>query len=118
MNASRARKEGKEQFCPGDKPMDYFKRVGRTPSLYEAKCFTQGWDEAASEYEESRAVPQETIFSEVETVQHIYNTVISFTLEIGNNDDAILFLKLWNEGCWPEIKEEFPEFDLSSVGEQ
>lgn len=25
--------------------------------------------------------------------------------------DAVLFLRLWRDGCWPEIQSEFPEFD-------
>jgi len=60
MNASRARKEGRKQFCPGDKPTDYFERTGRNPSLYELQCFTQGWDEEAAQYEAAQKFKEKT----------------------------------------------------------
>lgn len=42
---------------------------------------------------------------------------ISFALAISEEYDAIYamdFLQLWHEGCWPEIAELYPEFDLNS----
>lgn len=50
----------------------------------------------------------------LEAVQNSYNKAIEFSLELGA-DDGHTFLELWNEGCWPEIADEFPEFDLTSA---
>lgn len=46
---------------------------------------------------------------------------INYALAYGgvyDADDAISFLQLWSKGCWPEIAEEFPDFDLNSEAQQ
>tara|TARA_R100000541_G_C1897352_1_gene84151 strand:- start:130126 stop:130317 length:192 start_codon:yes stop_codon:yes gene_type:complete len=52
--------------------------------------------------------------SEVENICEAYNSAIEFALE-ERSDTAQYFLQLWMEGCWPEIKEEFPKFNLSTA---
>ena len=52
--------------------------------------------------------------SEEEKICEAYNSAIEFALEDAR-EDMHYFLTLWMEGCWPEIKEEFPEFDLSTA---
>ena len=72
MNASRARADGRKQFCPEDTPEDYFKRVGRNPSWYYLECFKQGWCEEAAEYEKSHSDSQET---EIDTFTKMQQTL-------------------------------------------
>ena len=55
---------------------------------------------------------RELMISETEKVCEAYNSAIEFALEEADGD-MHYFLTLWMEGCWPEIKEEFPRFDLS-----
>lgn len=61
MNASRTRKDGRQNFCPEDTPEEYFKRTGKNPSLYYRQCFQQGWDEEASQYEAAQKFKEVTI---------------------------------------------------------
>lgn len=46
---------------------------------------------------------------------------IQYTLELDETtypEDALLFLQMWNEGLWEELKEEFPKFDLNSPAQK
>lgn len=46
---------------------------------------------------------------------------IQYTLELEETtypEDALLFLQMWNEGLWEELKEEFPKFDLNSTAQK
>lgn len=42
------------------------------------------------------------------------NSAIDFALD--SADDGLLFLRMWREGDWPGIQNEFPEYDLRLVG--
>lgn len=44
-----------------------------------------------------------------------YNAALVFILEDLQADDGRAFLNLWMAGCWQEIKDEFPEFDLTTT---
>ena len=44
-------------------------------------------------------------------MQKAFNDAINFALDdLQEAYDSMLFLKLWREGDWPEIREVFPEF--------
>ena len=46
------------------------------------------------------------------TMQEEFNAAINFAIDgAGWGRDGILFLRLWREGAWDEIAEEFPEFN-------
>lgn len=42
-------------------------------------------------------------------MQEEYNSAIDFALDEASLD-GILFLRMWREGAWDEIAQEFPEF--------
>lgn len=47
-----------------------------------------------------------------------FNTAINYTINTARENsysDAILFLEMWREGNWDEIKKNFPDFDISSI---
>lgn len=54
--------------------------------------------------------------TKIRFIQEAYNEAIEYTLQLSelSHDDAIDFLTYWNEGCWDEIKEHFPDFNLES----
>lgn len=43
-----------------------------------------------------------------------YKQALEFALEQKTNVDKVDFLVFWNEGCWEEIQEHYPEFNLDS----
>jgi hypothetical protein len=51
----------------------------------------------------------------VEDVTTSYNAALVFIIEELQADDGRAFLSLWMEGHWQAIKDEFPEFDLSTT---
>lgn len=44
-----------------------------------------------------------------------FNAAINFALDEADGE-GLLFLRLWREGDWESIAEEFPEFDLATTG--
>lgn len=40
----------------------------------------------------------------------IWRSMLEYAL-IQDVDDCAIFLNLWNEGCWPEIRKEFPDYE-------
>lgn len=59
---------------------------------------------------------------ELEQMQSDFNMAIDFVLdgrdmdgERLDNYDALLFLRMWREGQWPEIESEFPEFNFNGL---
>lgn len=46
---------------------------------------------------------------------HAINSAIDFALD--SADDGMTFLRMFREGDWPGIQNEFPEYDLSLVGQ-
>lgn len=100
MNASRMRKDGRNAFCPEDTPEEYFKRVGRNPSLYALRCFKEGWDEEANEYEKSQSVSveEDSPLSEIKYGHdHVYfcskNSWECFVLTSHPDDGACLIVE-------------------------
>lgn len=43
-------------------------------------------------------------------MQEEFNAAINFTLDSGVGLDGLVFLRMWREGDWKGIREEFPEF--------
>ena len=53
--------------------------------------------------------------TKIRFIQEAYNEAIEYTLQLSTCPyDAIDFLTYWNEGCWEEIREHFPDFNLES----
>lgn len=44
------------------------------------------------------------------------NAAIAFALELGDSNDGLLFLKLWNEGEFDELREEWPDAPIEVYG--
>lgn len=45
-----------------------------------------------------------------------FNSALNYALDdVDSDEDRILFLRMWREGDWGGIKENFPNFDLSTV---
>jgi U3 small nucleolar RNA-associated protein 14 len=43
------------------------------------------------------------------TDNDVYNSALEYALQ-QDSDDCKTFLELWNEGCWPEIRKDFPDY--------
>lgn len=56
-----------------------------------------------------------TVTVDSELIQNSYNAVINYALDVCVPCEIHGFLTLWREGCWPEISEDFPDFDLTSA---
>jgi hypothetical protein len=54
--------------------------------------------------------------SERDKVKQAYSSAIDFAIS-DPNGEGITFLKMWQEGDWAGIKSDFPEFDLTIMGE-
>ncbi len=49
--------------------------------------------------------------SDADKMQQAFNNAINFAIDTCDSyTGGIDFLTLWREGCWPEIREGFPEF--------
>jgi hypothetical protein len=46
-----------------------------------------------------------------------YNAALDFALDGGADHEGLLFLRMWREGDWKGIADEFPSFDLSTTGQ-
>lgn len=45
-----------------------------------------------------------------------FNAAINFALD-ESEGDGLIFLRLWREGDWEGIANEFPRFDLETTGQ-
>ena len=44
-----------------------------------------------------------------------YNEALNFALDKLDHEDAQLFLRMWREGSWGDITDEFPEFNQDTI---
>lgn len=51
------------------------------------------------------------------SIRDAFNDALDFALdELTDPNEAVEFLKMWREGCWPEIEKEYPEWTNRSRG--
>lgn len=78
-------------------------------SLREGNSLLTDQAEAA----EARA---DALQAEVERLRGAFNAAIDYACDLNDSpEDGVIFLRMWREGEWQQIAEEFPEFDLSST---
>lgn len=44
------------------------------------------------------------------TTDDVWRSMLEYALQ-QDVDDCAVFLQLWNEGCWPEIRRDFPDYN-------
>ncbi|MFG1389211.1 hypothetical protein, partial [Xanthobacter versatilis] len=66
-----------------------------------------------AEAAEARA---DALQAEVERLRAAFNAAIDYACDLNDApEDGVIFLRMWREGEWQQIAEEFPEFDPSST---
>lgn len=54
--------------------------------------------------------------SDPEHIRRAFNAALDFALDDCDDHEATAFLRCWREGDWQAISEQWPGFDLSTVG--
>lgn len=64
-----------------------------------------------------KSLPENEYEEECEVALNAYRAALNYAMDSHElESNKLLFLELWREGSFKEIQEEFPDFDITSIG--